>query len=534
MRWTLLVAVFMILPASASVQERTLDAGILRFMQSGRELGRETFRRTETVFETSTSVPIINLRLEYRTKYDARGRVLQFEAQAFDLVADTLQRTYRATADGDSLYCTQIEASGAERSWTVAATPDLVIAAQSVAAFAELVQRAGRRDTTYSAWSPELNQLTEVTVSFRGDTADVQTATLPLTAILGPDGRVTEVDIAVQGVKAMRAGAETLPPLEGLTRPEPDYEAPAGAPFTAEEVRVPVTPEGGDAFELAGTLTVPKSGTAPHPAAILITGSGGQNRDEELWPLVEGYRPFRQIAERLAEAGIAVLRVDDRGVGGSGRPGPAGATTPDLANDVRAELEWLRARPEIDPDRIALIGHSEGGIIGPMVAATDPRVAAVVIMAGTAKNGVEILKDQAIWPIETAPGLSPERRAELVARALDAVTSDTANPSAWIRWFRSYDPLPTARAVKQPVLILQGALDRQVSAGQADTLEQVMREGGNRDVTKHIFPRLNHLFLESPTDGSPSEYLGLTNVEVPDRVLDTLAEWLAKRLKVGG
>jgi fermentation-respiration switch protein FrsA (DUF1100 family) len=169
-----------------------------------------------------------------------------------------------------------------------------------------------------------------------------------------------------------------------------------------------------------------------------------------------------------------------------------------------------------------------------MVAATDPRVAAVVIMAGTAKNGVEILKDQAIWPIETAPGLSPERRAELVAKALDAVTSDTANPSAWIRWFRSYDPLPTARAVKQPVLILQGALDRQVSAGQADTLEQVMREGGNRDVTKHIFPRLNHLFLESPTDGSPSEYLGLTNVEVPDRVLDTLAEWLAKRLKVGG
>jgi dipeptidyl aminopeptidase/acylaminoacyl peptidase len=473
------------------------------------------------------------VKLDYRTTYDARGRVMLFEAQAFDLVADTLQREYRAVADGDSLRCTQIEASGSERSWAVEAAPDLVVAAQSVAAFAELVQRANRRDTAYGAWSPELNQLTDITVTFRGDTADVRTATVPLTAILGPDGRVSVVDIAVQRVRAERAGAETLPPLAGLTRPEPNYEAPADAPFTAEEVRVPVTPEEGNAFELAGTLTLPKSGTGPYPAAVMITGSGGQNRDEELWPLVEGYRPFRQIAERLAEVGIAVLRVDDRGVGGSGQPGP-GATTPDLANDVRAQVEWLRARPEIDPDRIALIGHSEGGIIGPMVAATDPRLAAVVIMAGSSKDGVEILKDQATWPIETAPGLTAERRAELEALALEAVVSDTANPSVWIRWFRTYDPLPTARAVQQPVLILHGALDRQVSAGQADTLEQVMRESGNPDVSKHVFPRLNHLFLESPTDGSPSEYLELTDVEVPDRVLDTLAQWLAERLGAGG
>ncbi|UCG86547.1 MAG: alpha/beta fold hydrolase [Gemmatimonadota bacterium] len=532
MHRTLSALAVMALLVPAVAQERTLDAGILRFVQGGVELGRETFRRTETVFETSTSVPVLNLKLDYRTTYDASGRVQLFEAKAFDLVADTIRRAYHAIADGDSLRCTQIEASGAERSWAVAAAPDLVTATQSVAAFAELVQRANRSDTSYSAWSPELNQLTEITVAFRGDTADVQTPTLPLTAILGPDGRVSVVEIAVQRVRAERAGAETLPPLEGLTRPEPNYEAPRGAPFTAEQVWVPVNPEQGDAFELAGTLTVPKAGTAPYPAAIMITGSGGQNRDEELWPLVEGYRPFRQTAERLAAVGIAVLRVDDRGVGGSGGA-RQNATTPDLANDVRAQVDWIRARPEIDPDRIALIGHSEGGIIGPMVAATDSRIAAVVIMAGSSKNGVEILKDQATWPVETAPGLSPERRAELVELALDAVVADTANPSAWIRWFRTYDPLPTAREVKQPVLILHGALDRQVSVGQADTLEQVMRESGNPDVSKHIFPRLNHLFLESLTDGSPSEYMALTDVEVPDRVLDALAVWLAERLKAG-
>jgi uncharacterized protein len=103
-------------------------------------------------------------------------------------------------------------------------------------------------------------------------------------------------------------------------------------------------------------------------------------------------------------------------------------------------------------------------------------------------------------------------------------------PLAYLVWAQDWDPLPTARRVRAPVLILQGALDRQVSAGQADTLAAAMRAAGNRDVTVRVFPRLNHLFLVSPTNGAPSEYPALTDAAVPAEVLDTLAAWLRVRL----
>src|SRR5205085_4972136 len=150
-----------------------------------------------------------------------------------------------------------------------------------------------------------------------------------------------------------------------------DYSAPPNAPFTAEEVTV-----NAKGFTLAGTLLLPKSGARPFPAVITITGSGQQTRDEPVpIPGLEKYRPMRQIAEMLATRSIAVLRVDDRGVGKSGgRDMLMTATTSIFADDVRAEVSYLRSRPEIDPNRIAIVGHSEGGIIAPMVAATDPQI----------------------------------------------------------------------------------------------------------------------------------------------------------------
>src|SRR6185369_16052339 len=159
---------------------------------------------------------------------------------------------------------------------------------------------------------------------------------------------------------------------------ELDYKAPAGAPFTAEDVTVEAK-----GFKLAGTLLTPTTGKPPYPAVVTITGSGQQTRDEYL-PLagLEKYRPFRQIAEALAARGIAVLRVDDRGVGKStGVQSLANATSADFADDVRAQIEYLRHRGDIDPRRIALVGHSEGGMIAPMVAASDPQIAAIVLMA---------------------------------------------------------------------------------------------------------------------------------------------------------
>ena len=268
----------------------------------------------------------------------------------------------------------------------------------------------------------------------------------------------------------------------------------------------------GDTFSLGCTLTLPRGGRAPYPAIITITGSGSQDRDESLWPLLPGYRPFRQVAERVAQQGIATLRCDDRGSGAS-RGDASRATSLNFAEDVCAELAWLQARPGIARARIALVGHSEGGIIAPVVAAMHPALSGIVLMAGTAKNGVAVLRDQVTWPIETTPGLSPERKAELRAEAVRRVEADTT-PSPWLQFFRQYEPLTTARRVRVPTLILQGALDRQVSAGQADTLGAAIRANGNRDVTVRVFPGLNHLFVHSPTDGSPSEYPSLTDASV--------------------
>ena len=528
----ILAALALTCAVTGPAQEPAADAGLLRWFQGPREIGRESFRRTGALFETETQVPMLNLKLRYRSEYDAQGRLTRFEGRAFDLRADTATRTYTVVVQGDTLRMRQVGGRPADSSWAKAARVEAVIPSQSLAAMLELAQRAAGQGRAFITWSPESNDTIRFEVAFHGDSVDVRLGPFSMIARLGAGGRVERLESPMQRLRAERwNGRDSLPPLEGSRRPTPDYTAPAGAPYTAEEVRIPVRTPAGDTFSLACTLTLPRAGRAPFPAAITITGSGLQDRDENLWPLVPGYRPFRQAAARLASAGVAVLRCDDRNVGGS-TGDVSRTTTQDFAEDACAEVAWLQQRPGIDRTRIALLGHSEGGVIAPMVAAMHPSIAAVVLMAGTAKNGVEVLKDQVTWPIESTPGLSAERKARLRAEAVQALLSDTtANP--WMQWFRQYDPLPTARRVRQPALILQGALDRQVTAGQADTLAAAMRAGGNRDVTVRVFAGLNHLFVPSPTDGSPSEYASLTDAAVSREVLDVLATWLGQKLRAG-
>jgi hypothetical protein len=179
-------------------------------------------------------------------------------------------------------------------------------------------------------------------------------------------GRLAALAVPGQRFTVVRPEVATSMPalLASLTTPAPsssqsasaappaiDYSAPAGASFTAEEVAVPVA---GATYTLAGTLLVPKGGKRPYPVVVMVTGSGLQTRDSRIpIPGLERYAAFRQIAERLAGSGVAVLRVDDRGVGGStGRETLESATTSTLANDTRAQIAWLRARSEIDARRI--------------------------------------------------------------------------------------------------------------------------------------------------------------------------------------
>ena len=356
-------------------------------------------------------------------------------------------------------------------------------------------------------------------------------------------GRIATLAVPLQNFAAVRDEYSSfVPSLKAILsakmkESELDYTAPAGAPFTAEEVTVEAK-----GFTLAGTLLVPKTGKAPFPAVITITGSGQQTRDEYLpLPGLAKYRPFRQIAETLASRGIAVLRVDDRGVGESkGSETLKVSTSANFADDVRAQVDFLRERREVDPGRIALLGHSEGGIIAPMVAASDRRIAAIVLLAGTAKRGDEIIAYQVNQDLEADATMTEEAkvkaRAEQQKSMRQAIAGDASAPeslrSPWMRYFLAYDPLPTIRKVGQPILILQGELDRQVTADQAELLAKTAREAGNRNVAVHVFPGLNHLFLPAKT-GAVSEYSSLGTNAIPDDVMKQLTDWLLEKLKVG-
>jgi hypothetical protein len=303
---------------------------------------------------------------------------------------------------------------------------------------------------------------------------------------------------------------------------KPDYSAPADAPYTAIPVRVPTSM----GHTLAGTLTLPKGGAGAVPAVVTITGSGPEDRDEAI-PPVKGYRPFREVADALGRRGIAVLRMDDRGFGDS--EGTFGtATSRDFADDIRAGLAFLRARSDIDGSRLALVGHSEGGLIAPLIAATDPNLKGIVLMAGPAFTGRKILEYQNRYALDRAPNLSPGARDSLMKVALRIMDS-TATAQEWMRFFMAYDPTVTARQVHTPVLILQGENDRQVTAEQAPILEQAFRAGGNQDVTMRTYPATNHLFLADP-DGNPAGYPGLPTTTIRPEVLRDLAEWLVRRL----
>ena len=320
--------------------------------------------------------------------------------------------------------------------------------------------------------------------------------------------------------KRSEQAAVTPPP-----KPKPDYSAPADAPYIAEEVVV-TTPAG---HTLAGTLTLPKgaSRTQPVSAIVTVTGSGPQDRDENIG--LPGFLPFRQIADSLARRGIAVLRMDDRGTGASGGTFK-GSTSADFAEDARGGLAYLRTRPEIRADRLGVLGHSEGALIAPMVADKEPTLRAIVLLAGIAQPGRSALHFQLKNQIEHNTKLTPEMRDSQIAeipKRIDAMMA--ADP--WMKFFLTYDPAPTMRRVKTPVLILTGARDQQAVPEQVALQEAAFKEGGNKDVTARVLPDLNHLFVQD-TDGFPGNYAKLPPpLMMRADAVGMIGDWLVQRLR---
>lgn len=295
----------------------------------------------------------------------------------------------------------------------------------------------------------------------------------------------------------------------------PDYSPMPGTRYTAEEVAVPTAA----GYTLHGTLTRPYRLRHPAPAVVLVAGSAARDRDGTIAGL-PGYRPFRQIADALSRRGMIVLRFDtDR----------SGAATPDLTGELRAAVAYLRSRPDVDPRRIGLVGHGEGGVAVPIIAASDPQIRAIALLAAPARTGRVVLAYQNRYGVENDPATPAAARDSLIRAGLARLDTLAAG-QPWLRFLLDHDPLPTARRVRTPVLILHGASDRQVTPDQAPELAAAFRRGGNRDVTVHVLPEVNHLFLRD-AEGNPFAYPALPSTAVEPAALRTLARWLARRLR---
>jgi pimeloyl-ACP methyl ester carboxylesterase len=350
------------------------------------------------------------------------------------------------------------------------------------------------------------------------DSATLDYAGASIHVAVSPTGRIQGGGMSERGLTIVRG-----PALDALVASRRDYSAPTGAPYTAEEVVVHTAA----GLRLSGTLTIPRGRvTGRAPAVVTITGSGPEDRDEESSAL-KGYRPFRELADTLGRRGIAVLRLDDRGVNGSD-VGPLTATSQDFSDDIRAGVAFLRTRDEIDPARIGLVGHSEGGMIAPMIAATDPKLRAIVLMAGTASTGREILHVQQVYGVDSMAHLTGSAREAALARASKA-TDSLAASMPWMKFFLEYDPSIVARRVKTPVLILQGATDRQVPPSEAEKLASALRAGGNTRVAVRVFPQTNHLFVADATGSF--NYGTLPSLRVRPEVLGAIADWLSEQFR---
>jgi fermentation-respiration switch protein FrsA (DUF1100 family) len=337
----------------------------------------------------------------------------------------------------------------------------------------------------------------------------------------------------------------------------PVAAADPARPYDEEQVRVP-----SGSATLAGTLSLPRGG-GTHLALVLVTGSGASNRDENAF----GFKLFAILADHLTRNGIAVLRCDDRGVGESSGDFSA-ATSLDFADDLRAQIRFLAARKDIDRRRIGAFGHSEGGIIAPMVAASSDSMAFMILLAGPGMRGDSVILDQGarigrvmgwddtlhalnheaqvriIRSVETDQGwdqtqVAAEAALRYAMRNMspaDSTVADAAEAqmkamkSPWMRTFLTHDPVPVLEKVRCPVLALFGANDLQVAPEvNAPPLERALRRGGNRDFTVRVIPRANHLFQETDS-GSPMLY-GTLKKEFAPGLLDTVTAWLAVRTR---
>jgi pimeloyl-ACP methyl ester carboxylesterase len=344
-----------------------------------------------------------------------------------------------------------------------------------------------------------------------------------------------------------------LKKVKEVYKPQRPQEPTPPYPYDEEEVVYENTKA---RCRLAGTLTLPREG-CPCPAVLLISGGGAQNRDG----LILEHRPFLVLADYLTRRGIAVLRVDDRGIGAS-TGDRSQATSEDYAQDALAGIEFLKKHPEIDPKRIGLIGHSEGSIIASLVSAQSQDIAFIVMLAGPGLPGEEynyqfeksinrvlgrseetidsiIALQKRIFAVLKSEKDTEKARAKLrqILENLEPPMPEDAIQvnlkrylSPWFRYSITYDPAPVLHKVKCPVLALFGEKDVHVPhEGNFEGVKQALKNAGNPDYRVELLPDLNHLFQTAPT-GAPSEYARIEETIAP-KVLELIGSWILEHSK---
>ena len=377
------------------------------------------------------------------------------------------------------------------------------------------------------------------------------------------EGILSDNDSTVEGTFTQGGMAMPLTLTRGAGKAEAVVrpQDPTSFPYQQEEVRF-ANPEG---HQLAGTLTIPQDG-AFEQVVVLISGSGPQNRNEELGPM--NHRPFLVLSDYLTRHGIAVLRYDDRGVAES-EGDFAKATSQDFAEDAQSAVAFLRGRSDTQEKQIGLVGHSEGGMIAPMVASQTDAVDFIVLLAAPGIPIVELMKLQNDRAAQAEGVPAKVREANLAAmsaaydyltanqkaekselkqglirmlKASDEKRPENANPdtvsleaqyerqaammtSDWFLYFINYDPAEYLRQVSCPVLAINGALDVQVTADEnLAGIEEALAAGGNRNVTIKKMKKQNHLFQQATT-GAASEY-GKIDETFNEATMDYLVSWI--------
>lgn len=346
------------------------------------------------------------------------------------------------------------------------------------------------------------------------------------------------------------------PEAKKINRPQ---EPKAPFPYESEEVTFENSAE---KITLAGTFTYPK--TKNFPVVILISGSGQQDRNAEIF----GHKPFWVIADYLTRNGVGVLRLDDRGVGKSGGD-PSTSTSLNFASDIEAAFQFLKKNPIVNAKKIGLIGHSEGGMIAPIVAAKNPSFQFIVLLAApgipcdellleqsyligksSGMNETDLLEtkkiNQQIYTVVKSEKSNDVALAELESIFFDMYKEDTAfntleekdkktvvqqqiSPllTPWYRYFIRYRPEVNLEKITCPILVLNGEKDLQVPPQtNVEGIKKALLKAKNKSVTTKVYPNLNHLFQECKT-GSVEEY-GTIEQTFSPQVLQDIKDWILK------